>query len=167
MGCDLQFGAGVADPVLHPSPLSGELRAELLHQRAEGGEAGGDHAGLVDAHRALGGEAQDKMRHGDAMVAMWGTGEYQHVLNPDMPWNEEIRATWARMERLAASSRTLALMMPLTAEMDVRAVLATVRVPTLVVQHTDDPLITPAMSKDVADHIDQIVKVAGIDRYSD
>jgi class 3 adenylate cyclase/pimeloyl-ACP methyl ester carboxylesterase len=89
----------------------------------------------------------------DAMVAMWGTGEYQHLLNPDMPWNQEIRATWARMERLAASPRTLALMMPLTAEMDVRAVLPTVRVPTLVVQHTDDPLITPAMGKDVADHI--------------
>jgi class 3 adenylate cyclase/pimeloyl-ACP methyl ester carboxylesterase len=89
----------------------------------------------------------------DAMVAMWGTGEYQHLLNPDMPWNEEIRATWARMERLAASPRTLALLMPLTAEMDVRAVLPTVRVPTLVVQHTDDPLITPAMGKDVADHI--------------
>jgi pimeloyl-ACP methyl ester carboxylesterase len=27
-----------------------------------------------------------------AMVAAWGTGEFQHVLNPDMPWNEEIRA---------------------------------------------------------------------------
>jgi pimeloyl-ACP methyl ester carboxylesterase len=73
------------------------------------------------------------------MVALWGTGEYQHFLNPDMPWNEEIRATWARMERLAASPRTLALMMPLTAEIDVRAVLPTVRVPTLVVQYTDDP----------------------------
>jgi class 3 adenylate cyclase len=89
----------------------------------------------------------------DAMVAMWGTGEYQHLLNPDMPWNEEIRATWARMERLAASPRTLALMMPLTAELDVRAVLPTVRVPTLVVQHADDPLITPAMGRYVADHI--------------
>jgi class 3 adenylate cyclase/pimeloyl-ACP methyl ester carboxylesterase len=89
----------------------------------------------------------------DAMAAMWGTGEYQHLLNPDMPWNEEIRATWARMERLAASPRTHALMMPLAAEIDVRAVLPTVRVPTLVVQHTDDPLITPAMGKDVADRI--------------
>jgi class 3 adenylate cyclase/pimeloyl-ACP methyl ester carboxylesterase len=89
----------------------------------------------------------------DAMVAMWGTGEYQHLLNPDMPWNEEVRATWARMERLAASPRTLALMMPLTAELDVRAVLPTVRVPTLVVQHADDPLITPAMGRYVADHI--------------
>src|ERR1700686_1405954 len=30
-----------------------------------------------------------------ALAAMWGTGESQHVINPDMPWNEEIRATWA------------------------------------------------------------------------
>jgi pimeloyl-ACP methyl ester carboxylesterase len=40
-----------------------------------------------------------------AIVAMWGTGEYQHAMNPDMPWNEEIRASWARQERLAASRR--------------------------------------------------------------
>jgi class 3 adenylate cyclase len=88
-----------------------------------------------------------------AMVDMWGTGEYQHVINPDMPWNEEIRATWARMERLAASPATVALMMPLVSEMDVRAVLPTVRVPTLVVHHADDPLITPAMGRYVADQI--------------
>src|ERR1700752_4289874 len=89
----------------------------------------------------------------NAMAAMWGTGELEHLINPDMPWNEEIRATWARMERLAASPRTLSLMTPLTAEMDVRAVLPTVRVPTLVVQHADDPTIPPAMGKYVADHI--------------
>ena len=103
----------------------------------------------------------------NAMVALWGTGEYQHFLNPDMPWNEEIRATWARMERLAASPRTLALMMPLTAEIDVRAVLPTIRVPTLVVQYTDDPLITPAMGKFVADHIpgSKYVEVPGRNLY--
>ncbi len=74
------------------------------------------------------------------MVRMWGSGKVQHLINPDMPWNEEIRATWARMERLAASPRTLALMVPLATEMDVRAVLPTVRVPTLVLHHTDDPM---------------------------
>jgi class 3 adenylate cyclase/pimeloyl-ACP methyl ester carboxylesterase len=86
-------------------------------------------------------------------VAMWGTGEIQHLLNPDMPWNEEIRATWARMERLVASPGTAALIMPLVAEMDVRALLPAVRVPTLVVQHADDWLIPPEWGKDVADHI--------------
>ena len=88
-----------------------------------------------------------------ATVAMWGTGEIQHVLNPDMPWNEEIRATWARYERLAASPGTVALTMPLLAEMDVRELLPTVRVPTLVLHHTDDPFIPPAGGKYVADHI--------------
>ena len=88
-----------------------------------------------------------------AMVGIWGTGEFQHVLNPDMPWNEEIRATFARMERLAASPGTAALMMPLLAEMDVRALLPAIRVPTLVVHHADDPVIPPKWGKDVADHI--------------
>jgi pimeloyl-ACP methyl ester carboxylesterase len=88
-----------------------------------------------------------------AMVAMWGTGEFQHVVNPDMPWNEEIRATWARQERLAASPATVAHMMPLVAEVDVRALLPTIRVPTLVVQHADDPFLLPAWGKYIADHI--------------
>jgi class 3 adenylate cyclase len=86
-------------------------------------------------------------------VAMWGTGELYHLLNPDMPWNEEIRAAWARMERLGASPGTVALMMPLVAEMDVRALLPAIRVPTLVVHHTDDPVIPPEWGKYVADHI--------------
>jgi class 3 adenylate cyclase len=88
-----------------------------------------------------------------AMVAVWGTGEMQHVLNPDMPWNEEIRAAWARYERLGASPGTAALMMSLLAEMDVRAVLSTVRVPTLVIHHADDPFVPPEWGKDVADRI--------------
>jgi class 3 adenylate cyclase len=88
-----------------------------------------------------------------ALLAMWGTGELQHVLNPDMPWNAEIRAAFAREERLAASPRTAGLMMRLVTEVDVRAVLSTIRVPTLVVQHTDDPVIPPEWGKYIADHI--------------
>jgi class 3 adenylate cyclase len=88
-----------------------------------------------------------------AWVGMWGTGEFQHLTNPDMPWNEEIRAAWARHERLAASPATLALMLPLVAELNVRAVLPTVRVPTLVLQHTDDQISVPEWGRHVADRI--------------
>jgi len=84
---------------------------------------------------------------------MWGTGKVQHVINPDMPWNEEIRATWARMERLAASPRTVGLMMPLAFGLDVRAVLPAARVPTLVLHHTDNRIVVPERGKDVADRI--------------
>lgn len=88
-----------------------------------------------------------------AFAAIWGRGEVQHVLNPDMPWNEEIRAAWARMERQAASPGTIAVVQPLAAKVDVRALLPTVRVPTLVVHHTDDPFTPPAWGKYIADHI--------------
>jgi pimeloyl-ACP methyl ester carboxylesterase len=86
-------------------------------------------------------------------ISTWGTGEAMHVVNPDMPWNEEIRAAWARMERLAASPRTLAQMLPLATEVDVRAVLPAIRVPTLVVQHSRDALVPPAKGKYIAEHI--------------
>jgi class 3 adenylate cyclase len=82
-----------------------------------------------------------------------GTGELQHVLNPDMPWNEEIRATWARMERLAASPGTVALMHPVAVQLNVRTVLPTIRVPTLVPQHADDIAMPSVKGKDIADHI--------------
>ena len=62
-----------------------------------------------------------------AYLAMWGTGEFQRITNPDMPWNEEIRATWARHERLAASPRTIASIRALAAEIRVRAVSSTLR----------------------------------------
>jgi class 3 adenylate cyclase/pimeloyl-ACP methyl ester carboxylesterase len=88
-----------------------------------------------------------------AVAAMWGTGEFQHLSNPDMPWNEEIRAAWARLERLVASPATFTRMQPLLAEMDVRALLPTVRVPTLVLHHTDDAFIPPERGKDIADRI--------------
>jgi class 3 adenylate cyclase len=84
---------------------------------------------------------------------MWGTGKVQHVVNPDMPWNEQIRATWARQERMAASPRTVALMMPLAFGLDVRAFLPTVRVPTLVLHHTDNRFIVPAAGRYIADHV--------------
>lgn len=89
-----------------------------------------------------------------AFLAMWGTGEFAHLTNPDMPWNEEIRAAWARHERLAASPGTIARNMALQlSELNVRPLLPAIRVPTLVVQHADDPVIPPEWGKYVADHI--------------
>jgi class 3 adenylate cyclase/pimeloyl-ACP methyl ester carboxylesterase len=88
-----------------------------------------------------------------SLAAVWGTGEFQHAMNPDMPWNEEIRASTARWERGAASPGTVERMLPLLAEMDVRELLPAVRVPTLVLHHADDQLIPPAWGRDVADGI--------------
>src|SRR5262249_39796303 len=101
-----------------------------------------------------------------ATFRMWGTGELIHVTNPDMPWNEEVRASWARMERLGASPAIRALLMPLVTEVDVRAVLPTVRVPTLVLHHTDC-VFPPAKGKYIAEHIPgaKYVEVPGRNWY--
>lgn len=107
----------------------------------------------LDGYAAVVGGPLDSEAATSFMVGMWGTGQIQRVLNPDMPWNEEIRATWARMERLAASPATVALMMSMVYAMDVRALLPTVRVPTLVVQHCDDAMVVREMGRYVADSI--------------
>ncbi len=104
---------------------------------------------------------------GDAAPVLWGTGELEHMLNPDMPWNEEIRAAWALHERLAASPRTFELMLPLISEASAHAILPTVRVPTLVVHHSDDPLLPSEKGKEVADLIEgaKFVEVPGHNFY--
>jgi class 3 adenylate cyclase len=121
----------------------------------------------LDCYAAAIGGPLDAEEATAVMADMWGTGEFQHVLNPDMPWNDEIRAAWARMERLAASPATVALMMPMVSGMDVRALLPTVRVPTLVVHHSDDSMIVPSMGRYVADNIPdaKYVELAGRNLY--
>lgn len=56
------------------------------------------HPSRTTALVALGGYAADPTDRDPeetkaAMAAMWGTGKFAHLSNPDMPWNKEIRAT--------------------------------------------------------------------------
>jgi class 3 adenylate cyclase len=88
-----------------------------------------------------------------AFIDMWGTGELQHVLNPEMPWNEEVRVAFARHERLAASPKTVELFFPLIGELDVHDILSSIRVPTLVLQNADDAIFTAEGGRYIADHI--------------
>ena len=74
-------------------------------------------------------------------------------MNPDMPWNEEIRASWGRHERLAASPRDFSLITPALVGGDVRAVLPTIRVPTLVVHHSESEIFSTKQVKYVTEHI--------------
>jgi class 3 adenylate cyclase len=108
---------------------------------------------VLDGYADAGGTSNVLDETKVTMVRAWGSGKLQRLMNPDMPWNEEIRTTWARHDRLAASPRTVAFMFPLLSEVDVRAVLPTVRVPTVVVHHTDDVFIPPAKGRYIAEHI--------------
>jgi class 3 adenylate cyclase len=75
----------------------------------------------------------------ESVGQIWGTGELQHGLNPDMPWNEEIRKMWARLERQGVSPRMARQMIQMTSEWDVRDILELIQCPTLVLHHEAAP----------------------------
>src|ERR1700761_4831927 len=68
---------------------------------------------VLDGYADAGGTSNVLDETKVTMVRTWGSGKLQRLMNPDMPWNEEIRTTWARHDRLAASPRTVAFMFPL------------------------------------------------------
>ena len=103
----------------------------------------------------------------DGLKSFWGTGEFQHALNPDMPWNEEIRKTWGWVERTGASPRVAEQMLRLGSAWDVREILPSIRCPTLIIHHADDRVYPLAHGQYLADHIPnaKLVVVPGRNAY--
>jgi pimeloyl-ACP methyl ester carboxylesterase len=71
----------------------------------------------------------------------WGTGESLRVFAQSMADDEFVREPFGRMERLAGSPATMRSLLDTLVGMDVRAVLPTISVPTLVLHATDDACI--------------------------
>ncbi len=99
--------------------------------------------------------------------SLWGTGELQRIMNPEMPWTDDVRAAWAKQERLAASPKMVTVLFPLNTTIDVKDLLPTIRVPTLVLHHRDDPLITVDRGREVAQRIPgaKMVEIPGRNMY--
>ncbi len=89
----------------------------------------------------------------DGIGDIWGTGAFQYAINPDMPWNEEIRKLWGRMERLGASPRTAKQTFRLITEWDVRDILSSIRCPTLVLHHEEGRAYPLEHGRYLAEHI--------------
>jgi class 3 adenylate cyclase len=83
----------------------------------------------------------------------WGDGSRIIGLAPTSSQNPRLRQWFARLERLAASPGTARKLMLMNAEIDVRAVLPTIKVPTLVVHRADDKFIDIRHSRYLAEHI--------------
>jgi class 3 adenylate cyclase/alpha-beta hydrolase superfamily lysophospholipase len=89
-----------------------------------------------------------------AMYNDWGTGSRITGLAPRSSANNaRLRAWFAKLERLAASPGTAAKFMMMNAEVDVRAVLPTIQVPTLVIHRTGDTMVDKRHSLYLAEHI--------------
>jgi class 3 adenylate cyclase len=89
----------------------------------------------------------------DGGSASWGDGSRIMSLSPKSADNARLRNWYGRLERLAASPGTAAKLMMMNAEVDVRAVLPTISVPTLVLHRADDPYIDIRHSRYLAEHI--------------
>jgi class 3 adenylate cyclase len=94
----------------------------------------------------------------------WGDGLTFAAVNPTIAGDEQVVESWGRFLRLAASPSVAAAVIRMIFELDVRAVLPTIRVPTLVVSRKD-ALFSAASGRAVAELIPgaEFVEVPGVD----
>ncbi len=83
----------------------------------------------------------------------WGTGISNATIAPTVAGDESFRRWSARLERNTATPKEAAALFRLNQHIDVRSVLSSVRVPTLVLHRTGDPAIPVDAGRYVADHI--------------
>jgi pimeloyl-ACP methyl ester carboxylesterase len=89
----------------------------------------------------------------DALTTKWGTGASLEFFARKWASNERARAQMARVERGAASPRSVRAMLEVIGATDVRTILPTISVPTLVVARTDDFLEVHGFGRYLAAHI--------------
>jgi class 3 adenylate cyclase len=89
----------------------------------------------------------------DLGVDNWGQGLIASGVAPSRQSDPDFVAWAARMERLAASPGTIRRIFDLIGDVDVRDVLPSIRVPTLVLHRRDDPFLKVEHSRYLAEHI--------------
>jgi pimeloyl-ACP methyl ester carboxylesterase len=95
----------------------------------------------------------------------WGTSAGIERWAPGEVQNEAFKQWWAKYLRLSASPGAAVTVMKLAAEIDVRPVLPTIRVPTLVLHRTGDRIVTISQGRYFAEHIPgaKLVELPGED----
>jgi class 3 adenylate cyclase len=88
-----------------------------------------------------------------AELTNWGDGSRMSQLAPRAAADSRLRAWFARLERLAASPGTAAKQMLVAGQVDVRAVLGSIRAPTLVLHRRGGRAIDARHARWLADHI--------------
>lgn len=99
------------------------------------------------------------------LVAQWGQGAVPAALAPSRASDPAFLSWAGKMERYAASPGTAEAVMRALGDTDVRHVLPTIRVPTLVMHRRDDEFLMVEHSRYLAEHIPgaRYVELAGSD----
>jgi DNA-binding winged helix-turn-helix (wHTH) protein/class 3 adenylate cyclase len=101
----------------------------------------------------------------ERVVGQWGTGVSVDFFAPSMARDESFRRSWARLERFSVSPAGMRSLLRMLTEIDVRHVLPSVRVPTLVLARSGDLCTRVGAARYVADRIPDVtwVELSGID----
>ena len=103
----------------------------------------------------------------DAMERSWGQGTNLAMWAPSQAHDPHIQQRYARHQRLGASPGSAVALFRMNVEIDIRQILPTIRVPTLVLQRTGDQIVPVNQGRYVADHITdaKYVELPGIDHF--
>ena len=95
----------------------------------------------------------------------WGQGESLTAFAPTKVGDERFRQWWARFERLGASPSAVIALMRMNSQIDVRHILPTIRVPTLVLHRAGDTRVNVEGGRYLAANIPgaKYVEFPGID----
>lgn len=74
-------------------------------------------------------------------------------MTPSLSGDQEQRRWWTRMQRLSASPSSMAAIERIWSEIDIRPILATIQVPTLILHRTGDPVEDLEAGRDMARRI--------------
>lgn len=93
----------------------------------------------------------------------WGTGATAACFAPDQ--DDSFRAWWARYERHSASPTAAVALARMNAEIDVRPLLASIKVPALIIHRRKDVRVAPAAGRYLAERIAgaQFIEIEGRD----
>jgi class 3 adenylate cyclase len=103
----------------------------------------------------------------DAVENRWGEGTLMPVWVPSQVGNRPFENWWARMQRSAASPGMARQIFEMISKTDLRAILPTIRVPTLVTHQADDQYIPIELGREVASLIPgaRFIEYPGADTY--
>jgi pimeloyl-ACP methyl ester carboxylesterase len=95
----------------------------------------------------------------------WGTGFFLPQIAPSRVDDSSFRSWWARMERASCGPGNAHTYFRVYAQTDVRSILPSIQVPTLVLQRDADIFRDPGHSKYLASHIPsaRYVELSGVD----
>ena len=110
---------------------------------------------------------EEWQQHAASISETWGTGHMLDRFAPSALHDPRVQEWWPRFQRLAVSPSAIRTLLLMNSEIDVRDVLASVNVPTLVLHSAGDRMCPIEGGRYMTDHVTEahFVELPGADHY--